>query len=128
MNILLAEDEPDIQLVTRLALEDAGHTIHVVGDGQAVIEHAQTASYDVLLLDIMMPRLDGFAVCLHLKSDPRTRDLPIIFLSAKSQEAEVQKGLSLGAAGYIVKPFDLNEIDASIRRSLLAKFGSASFS
>jgi CheY-like chemotaxis protein len=107
MHILLAEDEPDIQLVTRLALEDAGHTIKVVGDGQAVIEHAQTASYDVLLLDIMMPRLDGFAVCLHLKHDPRTRDLPIIFLSAKSQEAEVQKGLSLGAAGYIVKPFDV---------------------
>lgn len=102
MKILLAEDEPDIQLVTRLSLEDAGHSVQVVGDGCSVIDAAHDQDFDVVLLDVMMPRLDGFAVCVRLKSDDRTRGLPIIFLTAKSQEIEVQKGMALGALGYII--------------------------
>lgn len=106
MNILLAEDEPDIQLIVRIALEDAGHDVMVVDDGQAAVEHARDARFDVVLLDVMMPRLDGLGACEQLKADPATAELPVIFLTARSQQSEVQAGLRLGALGYIIKPFD----------------------
>jgi DNA-binding response OmpR family regulator len=106
MKILLAEDEPDIQFVTRIALEDEGHQIVTVDDGQAVLERALAEPFDVVLLDVMMPHLDGLGACRQLKADPRTRSLPVIFLTARSQQFEVQAGLRLGALGYIVKPFD----------------------
>src|SRR5215510_11890985 len=107
MNILLAEDEPDIQLVARIALEDEGHFVVVVDDGAAAVERAQAEPFDVVLLDVMMPRLDGFGACGQLKADPRTRHVPIIFLTARSQSFDVRDGLSLGAIGYIIKPFDV---------------------
>jgi two-component system alkaline phosphatase synthesis response regulator PhoP len=106
MNILLAEDEPDIQLIVRIALEDAGHQVAVVDDGQAAVEHARAGRFDVVLLDVMMPRLDGLGACEQLKADPATRELPVIFLTARSQQSEVQAGLRIGALGYIIKPFD----------------------
>jgi DNA-binding response OmpR family regulator len=106
MKILLAEDEPDIQLIVRIALEDAGHAVVVVDDGQAAVEQARAEPFDVVLLDVMMPRLDGLGACETLKADPRTRDVPVIFLTARSQQSEVQAGLRIGALGYIIKPFD----------------------
>ncbi|HMQ34229.1 MAG TPA: response regulator [Chloroflexaceae bacterium] len=107
MRVLLAEDEPDIQLITRLALEGSGCTVVAVADGQAALEAAAGQDFDVVLLDVMMPRVDGFTACARLREDARTRDLPVIFLTAKSQEGEVEHGLALGAQGYIVKPFDV---------------------
>jgi CheY-like chemotaxis protein len=107
MRVLLAEDEPDIQLITRLALEGSGCTVVAVGDGQAAIDAAAQHSFDVVLLDVMMPRVDGFTACARLRENERTRSLPVIFLTAKSQEGEVEHGLALGAQGYIVKPFDV---------------------
>jgi two-component system, OmpR family, alkaline phosphatase synthesis response regulator PhoP len=106
MKILLAEDEPDIQFVVRIALEDAGHQVVMADDGQAAVEEARVQMFDVVLLDVMMPRLDGLGACRALKADPLTRDIPIVFLTARSQQSEVQAGLHLGALGYIVKPFD----------------------
>src|SRR5262245_6886130 len=106
MRILLAEDEPDIQFVTRIALEDEGHEVVTVDDGQAALATALTERFDVILLDVMMPRLDGLGTCRQLKADPRTKHIPVIFLTARSQQFEVQAGLHMGALGYIVKPFD----------------------
>ena len=107
MRVLLAEDEHDIRFITRLALEDAGYEVVAVGDGLAALEHLLNEPFDVVLLDVMMPRLDGFSTCARLREEERTRDLPVIFLTAKSQETEVQRGLAIGARGYIVKPFDV---------------------
>ncbi len=107
MRVLLAEDEPDIQLITRMALEDAGCTVVAVSDGQAAIVAAQSQPFDVVLLDVMMPRVDGFTACARLHEDARTCHLPVIFLTAKSQQLEVQHGIAIGARGYIVKPFDV---------------------
>jgi DNA-binding response OmpR family regulator len=120
MNILLVEDEPDIQFVTRIALEDDGHRVVVADDGEAAIEHACDCPFDVVLLDVMMPRLDGFSTCSRLKADPRTRDLPVIFLSARSQEFDMRDGLRLGAIGYIIKPFDVFALTGEIT-TLLAQ-------
>ncbi len=107
MKVLLAEDEPDIQMITRMALEDDGCSVVAVGDGQAVLERVRNESFDVVLLDVMMPRMDGFTACAKMHADPDMSHIPVIFLTAKSQELEVQRGLDMGARGYIVKPFDV---------------------
>ncbi len=118
MKILLAEDEPDIQFVTRLALEDAGHQVVLADDGMAALERARAELFDVILLDVMMPRLDGLAVCHKLKSDPLLRHIPVIFLTARSQQYEVEAGLHMGAVGYIVKPFDIFGLSREINAIL----------
>ena len=118
MNVLLAEDEPDIQLITRLALEEAGHQVTIVGDGQAAVEAARMGRFDVVLLDVMMPHIDGFAACAQLKAHTTTQQMPVIFLTAKSQETEVRQGMALGAIGYIIKPFDVFELSHQIQTLL----------
>jgi len=106
LSVILAEDDPDIQLVARLSLKRAGFTVRVVGNGKEALEAIREEKPDVVLLDWMMPELDGPETCRQLKSDPATTAIPVIFLTAKSQESEIQRGLSLGAAGYVTKPFD----------------------
>ena len=115
MNVILAEDDPDIQLVARLALKRAGFTVKVVGNGQEALDAIRQQPPDVVLLDWMMPELDGPETCRQLKADPITAGIPIIFLTAKSQEAEIQRGLSLGAAGYVTKPFDALALGEQVR-------------
>ena len=115
MNVILAEDDPDIQLVARLALKRAGFIVKVVGNGQEALDAIHHEPPDVVLLDWMMPELDGPETCRRLKADPATANIPIIFLTAKSQEAEIQRGLSLGAAGYVTKPFDALALGQQVR-------------
>ena len=106
MTVVLAEDDPDIQLVARLSLKRAGFTVTVVSNGQEALDTVRREPPDVVLLDWMMPELDGLETCRQLKADPETAKIPVVFLTAKSQEAEIQRGLSLGASGYVTKPFD----------------------
>ena len=106
LSVVLAEDDPDIQLVAKLALKRAGFDVKVVANGQEALDAIRAQPPDVVLLDWMMPELDGPETCRRLKSDPATASIPVIFLTAKSQEAEIQRGLSLGASGYVTKPFD----------------------
>lgn len=106
LSVILAEDEPDIQLVARLALKRAGFVVRLATNGAQVLAAARTERPDVILLDWMMPEMDGPSTCQHLKADPATADIPVIFLTAKSQESEIQSGLAMGAIGYITKPFD----------------------
>ena len=115
MNVILAEDDPDIQLVARLALKRAGFSVQVVGNGVEALDAIRQQPPDVVLLDWMMPELDGPETCRRLKADPTTAAIPIIFLTAKSQEAEIQRGLSLGAAGYVTKPFDALALGQQVR-------------
>lgn len=115
LSAVLAEDDPDIQLVARLALKRAGFNVTVVGNGQEALEAVQRTPPDVILLDWMMPELDGPETCRRLKSDPVTAGIPVVFLTAKSQEAEIQRGLSLGAAGYVTKPFDALALGQQIK-------------
>jgi DNA-binding response OmpR family regulator len=124
MNILLAEDEYDIQFVARIALEDEGHHVVVVDDGLAAVERAAVERFDVVLLDVMMPQLDGFSACSRLKADPHTRHIPVIFLTARSQSFDVADGLRLGAIGYIIKPFDVFTLTSEISALLAQLPGS----
>jgi CheY-like chemotaxis protein len=116
MNLLLVDDDPDIRLVARVALKRAGFNVTAVTDGGAALEAVRVARPDVILLDWMMPDMDGPAVCRQLKSDPALASIPVIFMTARSRQSEVSGGLALGAAGYIVKPFDALTLGDEVRR------------
>lgn len=107
MHILLIEDDPDIQKMVRLSLKfQGGHEVSVASDGREGLEKALVEHPDLILLDVMMPEMDGYETCRRLKAEPATQDIPVVFLSARAQQSEIEKGRELGAAGYLVKPFD----------------------
>ncbi len=117
--VLLAEDEEDIQKVARMSLQFQGRwEVVVASNGEECLSKVSTERPDLILLDAMMPRMDGYETCRRLKADPTTRDIPVIFLTAKAQESEIRKGLELGAVGYLVKPFDPMRLASQIREIL----------
>ena len=113
MRILVVEDEPDIALGLQDDLVRHGHDVEVVGDGTAALTRADAGRWDVILLDVMLPGLDGFEVCRELRR--RGNRTPVILLTAKTQEAEKVLGLELGADDYVTKPFSPRELRARIK-------------
>jgi len=103
--ILVAEDERDIRELIGFTLRHHGHEVLTASNGEDALATALRDLPDLVLLDIRMPRLTGYDVCRRLRADPTTRDIPIAFLSAKGQEAEIQAGMDAGATDYILKPF-----------------------
>jgi CheY-like chemotaxis protein len=123
--VLLAEDDPDIQKVVRMSLKMKGVKEVVVTDnGEECLARIAEFTPDVILLDVMMPKLDGYATCRKLKENPATRDIPVIFLTAKAQHYEVKQGMESGALGYLIKPFDPMTLHDQIAE-LLANRGKA---
>jgi DNA-binding response OmpR family regulator len=118
MKLLLVEDDPDIQLVARAALKRAGFQVQVAGNGAAALDAVTADRPDVVLLDWMMPEMDGPEVCRRLKNSSLTTNIPVIFLTARSQQAEIARGLAMGAAGYIVKPFNALTLGDEVRTLL----------
>lgn len=122
MKILLAEDEEDIQRLATLGLEHGGESqVLLASDGEECLALARLERPDVILLDVKMPKLDGFETCQRLKADAATKDIPVVFLTASAQEREMQRGLAMGAIGYLFKPFDpvrlLQEVRALLTRA-----------
>jgi CheY-like chemotaxis protein len=118
VKLLLAEDEPDVQLIARLSLKKAGFTVVTVGNGLEVLQRVVEERPDVILLDWMMPDMDGYETCRRLKADPATSSIPVIFLTARVQEAELARAMALGAVGCIGKPFDALTLGAQVRELL----------
>jgi DNA-binding response OmpR family regulator len=116
--LLLAEDEPDVQLIARLSLKKAGFEVTTVNNGAEVFDRLAVERPDAILLDWMMPDMDGFETCKRLKASAETRDIPVIFLTAKVQESEVAKALNLGAIGCIGKPFDALTLGTQVKAIL----------
>ena len=116
--ILIVDDNPINLKVLSDALRDQGWTTLVATDGESAIEQVDYALPDLILLDVMMPRIDGFETCRHLKANPRTQRLPIIFMTALSDPVDKVKGLELGAVDYITKPFQHEEVLARIKLHL----------
>ena len=113
--VLLAEDDPDIQKVAKMSLKFAGVAqITVVENGEECLAAVGKEKPDVILLDVMMPKMDGYETCRRLKEDSATKSIPVIFLTAKAQHFEVKKGLELGACGYLTKPFNPMTLHAEI--------------
>jgi two-component system, OmpR family, alkaline phosphatase synthesis response regulator PhoP len=113
--VLIIEDEPHIVLSLEYLLEREGYDTATAADGERGLDMVRKLRPDAILLDLMLPRLDGYQVCQAIKSDPELASIPLIVLSAKGQEVEVVKGLSLGAARYITKPFGNAEIIEAVR-------------
>jgi DNA-binding response OmpR family regulator len=112
---LVVEDDADIvELVTHY-LEREGFTVESVGDGRAAIDRLRTTAYDLLILDVQLPGLDGLAVCAEARRDKRTRSVPIVMLTARGDEADRVVGLEMGADDYVVKPFSPKELVARVR-------------
>jgi two-component system, OmpR family, alkaline phosphatase synthesis response regulator PhoP len=118
IKLLLAEDEPDVQLIAKLSLRKGGFQVTTVNNGAEVLEQVAVERPDVILLDWMMPDMDGFETCTRLKASPDTREIPVIFLTAKVQESEIARALSLGAIGCIGKPFDALTLGRQVRTIL----------
>ena len=117
--VLLAEDEEDIRKVAQISLQfRAGWEVVLATNGEECLAKAASDPPDLILLDCMMPKLDGYETCRRLKQDPSLRHIPVIFLTAKAQEIEVKKGLSLGAVGYLIKPFNPMSLAAEIKQIL----------
>jgi len=116
--ILLADDEEDIKSVVSLFLESKGYEIITAYDGLSALDMARTEKPDLILLDVMMPVVNGYEVCARLKADEELRDIPVVMLSAMAQSESVDKGLSAGAVDYIVKPFDPVAMEQVVSRVL----------
>ena len=120
-HILVVDDEEDIQELVRYNLVRNGLTVTVVGTGEAAVETARSKLPDMILLDLMLPGIDGLEVCNILKHDQRTSHIPIVMLTARGEEADVVAGLELGADDYITKPFSPRVLVARIKAVLRRK-------
>ena len=113
--ILIIEDEPDIAETITYNLQREGYKTLSCRDGEAGLSRVRTDNPDLVILDLMLPGMDGLEVCRQVKSDPVTRSTPIIMLTAKSEEPDVLLGLEIGADDYIAKPFSTRELIARIK-------------
>jgi len=112
--ILVVEDDPDIAELIRHYLEKSGHAVQVLGSGAAVLPKVRGERPDLIVLDLMLPGLDGLMVCQALRSDPLTAAIPIIMVTARGDEADRIAGLELGADDYVTKPFSAKELVARV--------------
>ncbi|MEY3220599.1 MAG: hypothetical protein RIT27_1956 [Pseudomonadota bacterium] len=119
--ILIADDTPYNLKVLSAVLTQQHYTILTARNGLETLELAVSSAPDLILLDIMMPSMDGLEACEHLKQDPKTCDIPIIFLTAKAEDDDIIKGLELGAADYITKPFNPKILLARVKTHLLLR-------
>ena len=119
IRLLCADDEDDIRTILRLALSlDPELEVHLVSSGAEALARAQSATFDAIVLDGMMPGLDGYETCRRLKADPTTAQVPVVFLTAKAQRGETERALALGAVACLTKPFDPMTIASDLRAAL----------
>lgn len=116
--ILIAEDEPDIRDLIKFTLRFAGHEVVAVGDGAEALEAALKEIPDLILMDIRMPKMTGYEACEEIKKNPTIKHIPVVFLSAKGQEAEIKTGFSVGAIEYLLKPFAPDELSRRVQELL----------
>lgn len=116
--ILVVDDEPSIVLSLQVLMQRAGFDVRIARDGDEALRSVEDYTPDLILLDAMMPKRDGFDVCQTLRTNPAWKSLPIIMLTARSRDVERQKGLALGATDYITKPFSTRDLLTTVRRHL----------
>jgi DNA-binding response OmpR family regulator len=108
--VLVAEDEPDIRGLIVFSLQYAGYEVIEALNGEDAVKLAEAEQPDLILLDVRMPKMNGYEACSVLKAQDSTRGIPVVFLSARGQETEIKQGLELGAEEYILKPFAPDEL------------------
>ena len=113
--ILAVDDEPHILKLVAFSLKSGGFDVVEASDGLSAIAMAESEHPDLILLDVMMPVLDGYETCRRLKENPATRDIPVVMLTAKTQMTEQKNGMESGATEYVCKPFTPKELVAQVR-------------
>jgi DNA-binding response OmpR family regulator len=116
--ILVAEDERDIRDLITFTLQFAGFDVEAAMNGAEAVEKAKAIKPDLILMDVRMPKMTGYEACTALKAEPEVADIPVVFLSAKGQESEINEGLGVGGVDYILKPFAPEELIAQVKRIL----------
>jgi DNA-binding response OmpR family regulator len=120
--ILVAEDERDIRDLITFTLNYAGHRVVAVSNGEEAVEAALREMPDMILMDVRMPKMTGYEACQKIKANAEIQHIPIVFLSAKGQEAEIRTGLDAGATEYLLKPFAPMELTVRVNE-LLVQYG-----
>ncbi len=116
--LLVADDEDNILISLEFLFKRAGYTVLVARNGREALEQARSHAPDLIMLDVMMPELDGFSVCQALRGEDRFTQTPIVMLTAKGRDADRVKGKALGATDYVIKPFSTRELLARVRKLL----------
>ena len=116
--VLVVDDEPNIVMSLRFLMEREGFHVEVAASGQAAVAALGRQPADLVLLDVMMPELDGFEVCQRIRANPAWRDTKIVMLTAKGRDVERDKGLALGADAYVTKPFSTRDLVAKVKQML----------
>jgi len=120
--ILIAEDERDIRDLVAFTLRFAGHEVTTASNGEEAVQLAPQVNPDLIVMDVRMPRMTGYEACRVMKADPNLKDIPVVFLTARGQDTEVQQGLDAGAEEYLLKPFAPDQLTTRVK-AILAKFG-----
>jgi len=113
-NILIVADEPNIVMSLEYLMRSNGLDVSIARNGSEAIEQLEAKRFNLVLIDITMPDVDGYEICQMVKSHPRWKQTHVVFLSATSKQSDIEKGMSLGATDYIVKPFSTKELSARI--------------
>jgi DNA-binding response OmpR family regulator len=116
--ILIAEDEPSIVVSLEFLLTHAGYEVHVAASGDEALRALYRVRPDLVLLDLMLPLVDGFDICQRLRAEPQLAATKVVVLTAKGRASEIEKGLALGADAYVTKPFGTRELMTTIRSLL----------
>jgi DNA-binding response OmpR family regulator len=116
--ILIADDEKDIRDLITFTLKFAGYDVVGYSNGEEALIGAPTEMPDLILMDVRMPRMTGYEACQKMKEDDRIKHIPVVFLSAKGQEAEIQTGMNVGATEYLLKPFAPDELISRVKELL----------
>jgi DNA-binding response OmpR family regulator len=116
--ILIAEDEKDIRDLITFTLTFSGYQVVPCADGAEAVETAPREMPDLIMMDVRMPRMTGYEACQQLKANPAVQNIPVVFLSAKGQDAEIQTGLNMGASEYLLKPFAPMELVERVKQIL----------
>ena len=120
--ILIAEDERDIRDLITFTLTFAGYQVVAAANGEEALQKARLEFPDLIMMDVRMPKMTGYEACIEMKKDKTIQHIPVVFLSAKGQDAEVNTGLEAGAVEYILKPFSTEQLVEKVKE-LLQKYG-----
>ena len=113
--VLIVDDEPNIVLSLKFLISQQGYEVRTAASGEEALQSLKEQVPDLVLLDIMMPKPDGYEVCQTIRSTPEWKDIPVIMLTAKGRDVERQKGFAMGADDYFTKPFATNELVTKVR-------------
>ena len=117
-SVLIVDDEPNILLSLQFLMKKNGYEVRTAKDGEEALAEISRAAPDLVLLDVMMPKIDGFSMCERIRANPEWRDMRIIMLTARGRDVEREKGLALGADDYITKPFATKDAIARVEAAL----------